>query len=107
MPWLFSGVDLLTLSACNTAASESNGKELDGFSMLAQRRGAKAVLATLWPVADRSTALLMQRFYRARHTNRAAGKAAALRSAQLSLLHSRTFAQPFFWAPFVLSGNWK
>jgi len=49
----FGGVDLLTLSACDTASggTGANGKEVEGFAVLAQRKGAKAVIATLWPVA--------------------------------------------------------
>ena len=63
---LFSGVDLLTLSACNTATSDaaSDGKEVESFGVLAQRQGAKAVVASLWPVADQSTKQLMREFYR-------------------------------------------
>ena len=68
LPNVFGGVELLTLSACNTATggSGANGKEVEGFGVLAQRQGAKAVVASLWPVADTSTKLLMQEFYRAR-----------------------------------------
>ena len=68
LPNVFGGVELLTLSACNTATggAGASGKEVEGFGVLAQRQGAKAVVASLWPVADRSTKLLMQEFYRAR-----------------------------------------
>ncbi len=61
-PNLFSGVDLLTLSACNTAsgAPGADGREVEGFGVIAQRQGAKAVLATLWPVSDASTPMLMR-----------------------------------------------
>src|SRR5262249_9219395 len=54
LPNVFGGVDLLTLSACNTATggSGANGKEVEGFGVLAQRQGAKAVVASLWPVFD-------------------------------------------------------
>ena len=56
-PNVFAGVDLLTLSACETAMGNAagDGKEVEGFGVLAQRQGAKAVIATLWPVADAST----------------------------------------------------
>jgi len=68
LPNIFSGVDLLTLSACNTATggTGANGKEVEGFGVLAQRQGAKSVIASLWPVADSSTKVLMQEFYRLR-----------------------------------------
>jgi CHAT domain-containing protein/tetratricopeptide (TPR) repeat protein len=104
---LFGGVELLTLSACNTATSgiDADGKEVEGFAVLAQRQGAKAVLASLWPVADESTKLLMQNFYRLRDER--SGKAEALRGAQLSLLRNPAYAHPYYWAPFILIGNWK
>ena len=88
LPNIFGGVDLLTLSACNTATggSGANGKEVEGFGVLAQRQGAKAVVASLWPVADRSTKLLMQEFYRSREARNGESKIAALREAQLKLL---------------------
>jgi CHAT domain-containing protein/uncharacterized protein HemY len=81
---LFGGVQLLTLSACNTGVGD--GTEVEGFGTLAQRQGAKAVIASLWPVADESTSLLMQEFYRIRESAPEATKLEALRQAQLSLL---------------------
>jgi len=143
LPNIFGGVDLLTLSACNTATggSGANGKEVEGFGVLAQRQGAKAVVASLWPVADRSTKLLMQEFYRSRETRNGESKIAALGEAQLKLLRGEIaldiapsttrqithdaappdelkrplfkpdpkapFAHPYYWAPFILIGNWK
>ena len=112
----FRGVELLTLSACETAlggGADANGREVEGLGALAQQRGARAVMATLWPVADASTGLLMQQFYRLRAEDGAISKAEALRQAQLALLTGRIrhesgapFAHPFFWAPFILMGNW-
>ena len=139
----FNGVDLLTLSACETAfggGEDANGREVEGFATLAQSRGAKAVLASLWPVADESTSRLMQMLY-ANRSKAQLTKAAALRQAQLSLLvgsasssvavlapevwrgarsvdapggavtsfkrdASKPFAHPYYWAPFILMGNW-
>src|SRR2546422_10263014 len=99
LPNVFGGVELLTLSACNTATggSGANGKEVEGFGVLAQRQGAKAVVASLWPVADRSTKLLMQEFYRLREAKGSTTKIEALRQAQIELLrgtHSSTAASP-------------
>ena len=132
-PNLFSGVDLLALSACETGVGQKDeeGKEVEGFGVLAQRKGAKAVLATLWPVADESTANLMSAFYRLRETQ-SLNKAEALRQAQLQMLRGATgqaqeargvastttlpkyeadtnkpYAHPYYWAPFILIGNWK
>src|SRR5258706_209096 len=91
LPNVFGGVELLTLSACNTAmgGNGANGKEVEGFGVLAQRQGAKAVVASLWPVADRSTKLLMQEFYRSREARSGESKIAALREAQLKLLRGQ------------------
>jgi CHAT domain-containing protein len=137
----FNGVELLTLSACETALGDDgvahHGVEVEGLGAIAQQAGAKAVLATLWPVADGSTALLMRALYQA-HKNDHADKADALRDAQLALLRGTVhaegagkaerglarvdgaaamgsfvadprapFAHPFFWAPFILMGNWQ
>src|SRR5206468_7381725 len=87
-PAVLSGVYLLTLSACNTAIGGrgTDGKEVEGLAVLAHRQGAKAVLATLWPVADGSTQEVMQIFYRLRATTPGLSKAEALRQAQLRLL---------------------
>jgi CHAT domain-containing protein len=124
---LFGGVELLTLSACDTASggAGADGREVEGFAVLAQRQGAKAVLASLWPVADASTKQLMQQFYQLRNAPTPLPKAEALRQAQLALLHSAAtadadgprgvgqksvggnYAHPYFWAPFILIGNWK
>jgi CHAT domain-containing protein len=134
------GVDLLVLSACDTAMSgDADGKEFEGFALLAQYKGAGAVLATLWPVADESTALLMGEFYRLKKNHREWTKLEALRQAQLEMMHGHLgsgnasnarssylgksttvksaappwpaglpkYAHPYYWAPFVLTGNWK
>jgi CHAT domain-containing protein len=81
---LFGGVQLLTLSACNTGLGD--GTEVEGFGTLAQRQGAKAVIASLWPVADASTSLLMQKFYKIRESSPGKTKLEALQEAQLELL---------------------
>jgi CHAT domain-containing protein/tetratricopeptide (TPR) repeat protein len=87
-PQPFQGVELLTLSACNTAVGSTGaeGTEVEGFAVLAQRQGAKAVVATLWPVVDVSTKELMQTFYRLRESQPGLPKVEALRQAQLALL---------------------
>jgi CHAT domain-containing protein len=113
----FRNVELLTLSACETAVgggADANGREVEGLASLAQKQGAKGVLATLWPVADESTSILMRQVYRLREEKAGVSKAEALRNAQIMLLrgnmegvaHSAEFRHPFYWAPFVLMGNW-
>jgi CHAT domain-containing protein len=105
----FDNVDLLTLSACDTGLGggrDAHGREIEGFGVIAQQQGAKAVLATLWPVADQSTAILMADMYKQRQA-KSLTKIEALRQAQLSLLSQSKYAHPFYWAPFILMGNWK
>jgi CHAT domain-containing protein/uncharacterized protein HemY len=87
---MFGGVQLLTLSACNTGVGD--GAEVEGFGTLAQRQGAKAVVASLWSVADESTSRLMQEFYRIRESSAGIAKLEALREAQLSLLRGTASA---------------
>ena len=83
---LFADVDLLALSACDTAMGGGNGKEVEGFAFLAQNLGAKSVLASLWQVSDTGTDELMIRFYKLRTENPKMSKGEAFRQAQLSLL---------------------
>ena len=87
----FSGVELLTLSACQTAVTgkDSTGKEIEGFGYVAQQKGAKAILATLWSVADESTQLLMTEFYRLRKENPQMTKAEAIRTAQQAMIEGK------------------
>lgn len=104
----FDNVDLLTLSACDTGLGggrDAQGREIEGFGVIAQQQGAKAVLATLWPVSDQSTADLMSDFYRRRQAL-GLSKAEALTQSQVALLKGK-YAHPFYWAPFILMGNWK
>ncbi len=63
------------------------------------------VIGSLWPVADEAARLTMARFYE-RLVTGGLGKTAALRIAQLELLRDKRMAHPFFWAPFILIGNW-
>ncbi len=105
----FGAVDLLTLSACETGLGggrDEKGREIEGFGVIAQQKGAKAVIATLWPVEDKSTSLLMTSLYRNRKTL-GLTKIEALRQAQLSLQQQARYAHPYYWAPFILMGNWK
>ena len=86
----FEDVELVTLSACNTAFGEdSTGKEVDSLATFIELRGAKAVIASLWAVADDSTQLLMGEFYRLGKENPDLNKAEALRQAQKSMLEGK------------------
>ena len=96
-------IELLVLSACETASGDSRAAL--GLAGAAIRSGARSTAATLWQVNDESTAIFMTEFYRqlaAKST-----KAEALRNAQLTLLRNRDYQNPYFWAPFVLVGNWQ
>ncbi len=96
-------IELLVLSACQTAAGDKRAAL--GLAGVAVRSGARSTLATLWSVDDQSTSQLMVQFYQA-ISQGTATKAEALRQAQLSLKQEPGFGHPYYWAPFVLIGNW-
>lgn len=158
--------ELITLSACNTATpggEQANGIEVESFGAVAQKIGARSVVATLWSVADPSTRDFMIKFYQF-YVKGGMSKTEALRQAQLALLNGarpdapapvqvkvltdaaaqndllppkaesggaqsrdtsevtvatqrrllpyvkdagRPYAHPYYWAPFVLFGNWR
>ena len=98
-----SPIELLILSACQTATGDK--RAVLGLAGVAVRSGARSTLATLWSVQDQSTANLMSQFYDILNQS-GLSKAEALRQAQLSLLRSSQYQHPFYWAPFVLVGNW-
>jgi CHAT domain-containing protein len=98
-------IELLVLSACQTASGDKRAAL--GLAGLALRSGASSTLASLWSVNDESTANLMSEFYRQlTGSNSSITKAEALRQAQLALLKNPLFDHPYFWASFVLVGNW-
>jgi len=96
-------VELLTLSACETA--EGDDQSPLGLSGAALKSGARSALGALWSVNDSATQVLIPLFYE-NLEDPATSKADALRQAQLSLLATQEFRHPHFWAPFVLFGNW-
>ncbi|MEM9216414.1 MAG: CHAT domain-containing protein [Cyanobacteria bacterium P01_F01_bin.150] len=101
-----SAIELLTLSACETAAGDD--RAVLGLAGLAVRSGARSTIATLWPIKDEVAQQLMTTFYRNLKSSSDAhmSKAEALRQAQLELIHSDDFSDPFFWSAYVLIGNW-
>jgi CHAT domain-containing protein/tetratricopeptide (TPR) repeat protein len=94
--------DLVTISACRSAGERTYaGEGLVGFAWAFLRAGARRVIAGLWDVDDRSTAMLMGRAY----SSLAAGASPsqALRTAKLEMIRSGTAtAKPYYWAPFQL-----
>jgi CHAT domain-containing protein len=100
---LLRPIELLVMSACQTAAGDNRATlGLAGFAL---RSGAKSTIASLWSVSDESTSIMMQEFYH-QLTDLKVSKAEALRQAQLSLLEKPLYQHPYFWASFVLIGNW-
>ena len=96
-------IELLVLSACQTATGDQRAAL--GLAGVAVRSGARSTLATLWSVRDESTAQLMAEFYQYL-TQAENNKAESLRQAQLSILKNPKYEHPYYWAPFVLVGNW-
>jgi CHAT domain-containing protein len=134
------GVDLVTLSACATAEGKSAaGDEKESFANWMLRKGAGAVLSTLWAVNDLSTSVLMAEFYRLRVAHSDWTKVQTLSAVQADAVEGKlkgttrvatrrsefvghgkqsvdappwpkdrpAFSHPYYWAPFVLTGNWK
>jgi CHAT domain-containing protein/Tfp pilus assembly protein PilF len=96
-------VELLTLSACQTAAGDDRAAL--GLAGVAVKAGARSALATLWLINDQATALLVGDFYR-QLKDPSVSKARALQRAQLSLLNDPRYRHPGYWSPFLLIGNW-
>ena len=103
--------DLVTLSACATGRSEiSRGDELVGLTRALLYAGASSTLVSLWAVHDESTGQLMTDFYRRLYddtADKAKPGAVALREAMLELRKQKQFEHPYYWAPFVLVGDWR
>lgn len=96
-------IELLSLSACETA--EGNDRAPLGISGAAIKARARSVLGTLWPVADEVAKALMKSFYGG-IANTRLSKTEALRRAQLEWLRHPDWSHPFYWAPFIIIGNW-
>ena len=95
-----NNIELLVLSACKTAVGDKRAAL--GLAGVAVRAGARSTVATLWSVDDESTANLMSKFYQ--ELKAGVNKAEALQHAQLAVFAEQK--NPYFWAPFVLVGNW-
>ncbi len=98
--------ELVVLSACNTArGSEHPGEGIVGLTWALSAAGAPTQVVSQWSVDDASTATLMLRFYAGLRAGKPKG--AALRMASLSLLRDPKYRHPYYWAPFVLMGDWR
>jgi hypothetical protein len=102
----FIGTRMVTLSACETNLGGFDPSAVySSLSRAFTKAGAPTVVASLWSVNDISTKDTMMAFYK----EIAAGqsKAEAMRRAQLSVMHDPRFAHPYYWAPFIVLGDWK
>lgn len=97
-------VELLTLSACQTAAGDDRAAL--GLAGVAIKAGARSALATLWFVNDESSSSLITNFYTQLRDHPDISKAKALQAAQIKLLSDQRYAHPCYWAPYLLIGNW-
>ena len=96
-------LDLLTLSACETAAGDE--KAALGLAGVAVRAGARSAVATLWHVNDPASYELIVEFYR-QLQKPSVSRAAALQASQIKLLDDLRYDHPGYWAPFLLINNW-
>src|SRR5882672_12845242 len=102
------GSPLVMLSACETGlGKEKRGEGVMGLTRAFIYAGAPTVGVSLWSVADQSTADLMSDFYKRLLASDSASASAAMREAQLSLINGKKYSAPFYWAPFVLVGDWR
>jgi CHAT domain-containing protein/predicted negative regulator of RcsB-dependent stress response len=102
------GAPLVMLSACETGlGKERRGEGVMGLTRAFMYAGAPTVGVSLWSVADKSTADLMTDFYRRLFSVGSGSTSGALRAAQLSMISGKKYSAPFYWAPFVLVGDWN
>lgn len=103
------GSPLVMLSACETGlGKEKRGEGVMGLTRAFMYAGAPTVGVSLWSVGDKSTADLMTDFYqRLLNTSAATTSSGALRGAQLAMISGKKYSAPFYWAPFVLVGDWN
>jgi len=96
-------LDLLTLSACETAAGDDLAAL--GLAGVAIRAGARSALASLWHINDAATSILIEEFYR-QIMEPSVSRAVALQKAQLKILQDPRYSHPAYWSPFLLINNW-
>jgi len=100
------GTKLVVLSACDTGVGDIGQWEgIYGLRRALVMAGAESEVISLWPVSDTATRDLMVDFYR--RLKGGEGRSDALRQAQLAILHGPARRHPFYWAAFILSGDWE
>jgi CHAT domain-containing protein len=101
------GSPLVMLSACESGLGKvQRGEGVIGLTRAFMYAGAPTVGVTLWSVADKPTAELMTDFYR-HLLGPDPSPSSAMREAQLTMISGKKYSAPFYWAPFVLVGEWK
>jgi CHAT domain-containing protein len=102
------GSPLVMLSACETGlGKEKKGEGVMGLTRAFIYAGAPTVGVSLWSVADKSTAELMTEFYKRLFASDTASASTSMREAQLAMISGKKYSAPFYWAPFVLVGDWR
>ncbi len=96
-------LDLLTLSACDTAAGDEQAAL--GLAGIAIKAGAASAVATLWHINDQATSMVVSEFYRQLRES-SVSRAEALRLAQLKMLDHLWYRHPGYWSPFLMINNW-
>ena len=96
-------VELLVLSACETAAGDDRAAL--GLAGVALKAGARSAMGSLWVISDEGTALLIEEFYK-QLKDPSVSKAKALQKAQNKLIEKEGFQHPFFWSPYLMINNW-
>ena len=99
--------NLLVLSACETGLNEQKpGDELIGLTRAFLYSGTRSIMVSLWSVSAVSTLKLMESFYK-KIKDEKMSKAEALQKAQIEMMQDARYAHPYYWAPFILIGDWK
>jgi len=100
------GTQLVVLSACDTGVGELRpGQGVYGLRRALTLAGAESQVMSLWAVSDKGTQALMIAFYRRLMDGE--GTSEALRNAKLELMNSEEWAHPYYWAPFISTGDWR
>ncbi|HKQ74322.1 MAG TPA: CHAT domain-containing protein [Blastocatellia bacterium] len=99
--------ELVVLSACRTGLGKDiKGEGLVGLTRGFMYAGAARVVVSLWSVNDKATSELMSNFYQKIFKD-GQSPAAALRSAQVEMWRQRQWQTPYYWAAFILQGEWR
>jgi len=99
--------ELVVLSACETGLGKDvKGEGLEGLTRGFMYAGARRVVVSLWNVNDKATAGLMQHLYVGMLKDKKT-PAAALRAAQIEMIRMKQWQSPYYWAPFVMQGEWR